>query len=87
MMSLISFGILYTVALIKIFCGSGKDNGMFVNISKVVDTLLHPLQLRVDFSYPEKRKKIKDHSLLKQLDHCSKPSSFIALLSLSGFSM
>ena len=86
-MSLISLGILYTVTLIRIFYGSGSDKGMLVKISKVVETLLHPLQLSVDLSWPENIKNINDHSLLRVFDHCSKPNSVVMRLSLSGFSM
>lgn len=38
--------------LSTILDGSGKDNGMLVNISNVVEILLHDLQLRVLLSYP-----------------------------------
>ena len=71
----------------SIFCGSGKDSGILVKMSNVVETLLQPLQLRVDFSCPENIKNMNDHSLLRVLDHCSSPSSVMTLLSLSGFSM
>ena len=40
----------------RILEGSGSESGMLVKVSKVIDTLSQVWQLRVDLSYPKKRK-------------------------------
>lgn len=73
--------------LSKIFDGSGRETGMLVKLSKVIDTLLHVWQLRVDLSCPVNIKKMKDQSRRRAFDQFSRPSSRMSRLSESGFSV
>lgn len=76
----------YTIMFSRTLDGSGRDKGILVKLSNVMETLSHVWQLSVDFSWPKKRKKIKDQSLLKEFDHDSKPRSITFRLSELGFS-
>ena len=60
---------------IRILDGSGRDSGMLVKLSNVMETLSHVWQFKVDFSWPKNRKKIKDQSRLRVLAQDSRPSS------------
>ncbi len=50
--SFIWFGSLYITTCSNILEGSGKETGMLVKISKVVDILLQDWQFKVLLSYP-----------------------------------
>jgi hypothetical protein len=73
--------------VIRIFEGSGKESGIEVKLSKVVEDLLQVWQFKVDLSCPKKRKRMNDQSLLKVLDQFSRARSLTSLLSESGFSI
>ena len=73
--------------LIRILEGSGKERGMDVKLSKVIDSFPQVWHFNEDLSCPWNRKKMKDQSLLSMFDQTCNPSSFSSRLSESGFSM
>lgn len=73
--------------LIRILEGSGKERGMDVKLSKVIDSFPQVWHFNEDLSCPWNRKKMKDQSLLSMFDQTCKPISFSSRLSESGFSI